>query len=76
MQLDGLWTVHILLALSSFTLGDPALNEPLAAPRVFISFKGRKWNLLLHSFCFSTLLFSTHKLSLLIELADDTTVVW
>lgn len=41
MQLDGLWTVHTLLALSSFTLGNNILNEPLAAPRVFITFKGR-----------------------------------
>lgn len=40
MQLDGLWTVHTLLALSSFTLGNPVINDPLAAPRVFISFKG------------------------------------
>ncbi|KAM7423195.1 hypothetical protein PAMA_010971 [Pampus argenteus] len=40
MQLDGLWTVHTLLALSGFVLGDPVINDPLAAPRVFISFKG------------------------------------
>lgn len=47
MQLDGLWTVHALLALSSFAFGNLATNEPLAAPRVFISFKGRN----LHSLC-------------------------
>lgn len=41
MLLDGLWMVHALLALSSFTLGNPVSNDPLAAPRVFISFKGR-----------------------------------
>ncbi|XP_042263398.1 semaphorin-3F isoform X1 [Thunnus maccoyii] len=39
MQLDGLWTVHTLLALSSFAFGNPVINDPLAAPRVFISFK-------------------------------------
>ncbi|KAM3878221.1 semaphorin-3F [Diretmus argenteus] len=39
MQLDGLWTVHALLALSSFALGTPVNMDPLAAPRVFISFK-------------------------------------
>ncbi|CAF96892.1 unnamed protein product [Tetraodon nigroviridis] len=42
MRLDGVWTVLTLLALSSFTLGNPILNEPLAAPRVFISFKDSK----------------------------------
>lgn len=47
MQLDGLWTVLTLLALSSFTLGNPILNEPLAAPRVFISFKGRNLDVFL-----------------------------
>lgn len=41
MLLDGLWTVHALLALSSFALGIQVSNDPLAAPRVFISFKGR-----------------------------------
>lgn len=50
MQLDGLWTLHALLALSSFALGNPVINDPLAAPRVFISFKGRNQNqnLILH----------------------------
>lgn len=43
MLLDGLWTVHALLALSSFALGNPVSNDPLAAPRVFISFKGRNY---------------------------------
>lgn len=47
MQLDGLWTVHTLLALSSFTLGNPVINDPLAAPRVFISFKGMTWAFLI-----------------------------
>lgn len=41
MLLDGLWMVHVLLALSSFARGNPVNNDPLAAPRVFISFKGR-----------------------------------
>ncbi|CAL8339788.1 unnamed protein product [Lota lota] len=39
MQLDALRTVQILLALASFVLGNPVINDPLAAPRVFISFK-------------------------------------
>lgn len=49
MLLDGLWTVHALLALSSFVLGNPAINDPLAAPRVFISFKGKILKLILCS---------------------------
>lgn len=56
MQLDGLWTVHTLLALSGFALGNPILNEPLAAPRVFISFKGRNLDIVLPLLCFSLLI--------------------
>lgn len=42
MQLDALWTLHALLALCSVASGNiPVSNEPMAAPRVFISFKGR-----------------------------------
>lgn len=41
MQLDCLWTLHALLALSGFALGNPLSNDPMAAPRVFISFKGK-----------------------------------
>lgn len=41
MQLDGLWTVHALLALSSFALGTSVSSELVAAPRVFVSFKGK-----------------------------------
>lgn len=41
MRLDGLWTVQTLLALSSLALGNLISNEPQAAPRVFISFKGK-----------------------------------
>lgn len=49
MQLDALWTLHSLLALCSVASGNiPVSNEPMAAPRVFISFKGR--NLILLSF--------------------------
>jgi len=51
MQMDGLWTVHALLALSGLVLGNPLMiHDPLAAPRVFISFKGRNLNLILGSF--------------------------
>lgn len=50
MQLASVWTVHTFLALSSFSLGDPILHEPLAAPRVFISFKGRNLHVFF-SFC-------------------------
>lgn len=59
MQLDGLWTVHTLLALSGFALGNPILNEPLAAPRVFISFKGRNLRVVLNSFLLLTADFLT-----------------
>lgn len=52
MQLDGLWTVHALLALSGFALGNPVINDPMAAPRVFISFKGRNLRLILRSLSF------------------------
>lgn len=42
MHLDALWTLHALLALCSVASGNiPVSNEPMAAPRVFISFKGR-----------------------------------
>lgn len=44
MQLDGLWTVHTLLALCGLAFGNQVSNEPLAAPRVFISFKGGNLN--------------------------------
>lgn len=49
MQLDGLWTVHVLLALSGLALGNQLSVDPLAAPRVFISFKGRNPSLLSYS---------------------------
>ncbi|KAI9546434.1 hypothetical protein NQZ68_027603 [Dissostichus eleginoides] len=39
MQPAGLWTALFLLALSSSALGNLLINDPLAAPRVFISFK-------------------------------------
>ncbi|KAK1901758.1 Anion exchange protein 4 [Dissostichus eleginoides] len=41
MQPAGLWTALFLLALSSSALGNLLINDPLAAPRVFISFKER-----------------------------------
>ncbi|CAL8403029.1 unnamed protein product [Arctogadus glacialis] len=41
MQLDALRTVQILLALASFALGNQLIIDPLAAPRVTISFKAR-----------------------------------
>ena len=41
MQLDALRTVQILLALASVALGNPLIIDPLAAPRVTISFKGK-----------------------------------
>ena len=40
MQLDALRTVQILLALAGFALGNQLIIDPLAAPRVTISFKG------------------------------------
>ena len=50
MQPAGLWTALFLLALSSSALGNLLINDPLAAPRVFISFKGKKnQNLILPS---------------------------
>ncbi|KAK5872998.1 hypothetical protein PBY51_013647 [Eleginops maclovinus] len=49
MQLAGLWTVLALLALSDSVLGNLLINDPLAAPRVFISFKGKNQNLILPS---------------------------
>ncbi|CAL8380094.1 unnamed protein product [Boreogadus saida] len=39
MQLDALRTVQILLALAGFALGNQLIIDPLAAPRVTISFK-------------------------------------
>lgn len=58
MQLDGLWTVHTLLALCSLAFGNQVSNEPLAAPRVFISFKGENLNYsLLPSSCLSFLVY-------------------
>ncbi|XP_041743731.1 semaphorin-3F-like isoform X1 [Coregonus clupeaformis] len=39
MLLDGLWTVHILLALVVGALCNHNINDPHASPRVFISFK-------------------------------------
>lgn len=48
MQLDALWMLHALLALCSVASGNiPVSNEPMAAPRVFISFKGRNLILIL-----------------------------
>ncbi|XP_051933253.1 semaphorin-3F isoform X2 [Hippocampus zosterae] len=39
MQLRSLWTAGSVLALCSLAAGSPVSNEPLAAPRVFVSFK-------------------------------------
>lgn len=84
MQLDGLWTVHALLALSGFALGNPVINDPMAAPRVFISFKGRNLRLILRSLSHSWLATgvsnSSHFLlvsqtPLARRVTDDTTVV-
>lgn len=50
MQLDALWMLHALLALCSVASGNipvTSSNEPMAAPRVFISFKGRNLILIL-----------------------------
>lgn len=63
MLLDGLWTVHALLALSSLALGNSVSNDPLAAPRVFISFKGRNLSLILHSLPLACLSFLVSKSS-------------
>lgn len=45
MKLEALRTLHALLVLSGLALGNQWSNEVLAAPRVFISFKGRKQHL-------------------------------
>lgn len=93
MQLDGLWTLHALLALSSFALGNPGnpgnpmSNDPMAAPRVFISFKGKNLNFMLHSFlltclsflvcnwCSSSVLVFFSSTMCLLSMTDDLTVV-
>ncbi|XP_063767071.1 semaphorin-3F-like isoform X1 [Eleginops maclovinus] len=52
MQLAGLWTVLALLALSDSVLGNLLINDPLAAPRVFISFKELRSTGTAHHFAF------------------------
>lgn len=41
MKMDGLWTVLVLLVLSSWASGNQVSGDALAAPRVFVSFKGK-----------------------------------